>query len=113
MISVAESIAPHTTNERQKQKLAEQVTARLGADLTRLAIVLSGLSFKLNTGYMREAPDRTLIEAIWTAGGKDKAFDPQAMEACMAIFGPLDDMHYCATKEKALDSADCLVICTE
>tara|TARA_B100001093_G_scaffold476030_1_gene502057 strand:- start:133 stop:357 length:225 start_codon:yes stop_codon:yes gene_type:complete len=22
-------------------------------------------------------------------------------------------MHYCATKEEALDSADCLVICTE
>ena len=34
MISVAESIAAHTTNERQKQKLAEQITARLSADLT-------------------------------------------------------------------------------
>ena len=42
-----------------------------------------------------------------------KAFDPQAMEACEAIYGPRDDMHYCATKEEALDDADCLVICTE
>ena len=105
--------AVHTTNECQKQKLAKQVTARLGADLTGRTIAVWGLSFKPNTDDMREAPSRTLIEAIWAAGGKVKAFDPQAMEACKAIFGPRDDMHYCATKEEALDSADCLVICTE
>ena len=105
--------AVHNTNERQKQKLAEQVTARLGADLTGRTIAVWGLSFKPNTDDMREAPSRVLIEAIWSAGGKVKAFDPQAMDACEAIYGPRDDMHYCATKEEALDSADCLVICTE
>ncbi len=105
--------AVHTTNECQKQKLAKQVTARLGADLTGRTIAVWGLAFKPNTDDMREAPSRTLIEAIWAAGGKVKAFDPKAMEACKAIYGPRDDMHYCATKEEALDSADCLVICTE
>ena len=35
------------------------------------------------------------------------------MEACESIYGPRDDMHYCATKEQAFDDADCLVICTE
>lgn len=105
--------AVHNTNERQKQKLAEQVTARLGADLTGRTIAVWGLSFKPNTDDMREAPSRVLIEAIWSAGGKVKAFDPQAMDACEAIYGPRDDMHYCVTKEEALDSADCLVICTE
>ena len=105
--------AMHATNERQKQKLAEQVTARFGADLTGRTIAVWGLSFKPNTDDMREAPSRVLIEAIWAAGGQVKAFDPQAMEACEAIFGPRDDMHYCATKEEALDGADCLVICTE
>ena len=65
--------AVHATNECQKQKLVEQVTARLGADLTERTIAVWGLSFKPNT----------------------------------------DDMHYCATKEQALDDADCLVICTE
>ena len=105
--------AVHNTNERQKQKLAERVTARLGADLTGRTIAVWGLSFKPNTDDMREAPSRVLIETIWSAGGKVKAFDPQAMDACEAIYGPRDDMHYCATKEEALDSADCLVICTE
>ena len=105
--------AVHTTNERQKQKLAEQVTARFGADLTGRTIAVWGLSFKPNTDDMREAPSRVLIEAIWAAGGQVKAFDPQAMEACEAIYGAREDIHYCATKEEALDSADCLVICTE
>ena len=105
--------AVHNTNERQKQKLAEQVTARLGADLMGRTIAVWGLSFKPNTDDMREAPSRVLIETIWSAGGKVKAFDPQAMDACEAIYGPRDDMHYCATKDEALDNADCLVICTE
>ena len=105
--------AVHTTNERQKQKLAEQVTARLGADLTGLTIAVWGLSFKPNTDDMREASSRVLIEAIWAAGGQVKAFDPQAMRACEAIYGSRGDMYYCATKEEALDNADCLVICTE
>jgi UDPglucose 6-dehydrogenase len=105
--------AVHATNERQKQKLVEQVTARLGADLTERTIAVWGLSFKPNTDDMREAPSRVLIEAIWSAGGQVKAFDPQAMGACESIYGPRDDMHYCATKEQALADADCLVICTE
>ena len=105
--------AVHNTNERQKQKLVEQVIARFGADLTNRTVAVWGLSFKPNTDDMREAPSRVLIEAVWRAGGKVKAFDPQAMEACEAIYGPRDDMNYCATKEEALDNADCLVICTE
>ena len=105
--------AVHNTNERQKQKLAAQVMARLGADLTGRTIAVWGLSFKPNTDDMREAPSRVLIEAIWAAGGKVKAFDPQAMDACESIYGPRDDIHYCTTKDEALDDADCLVICTE
>jgi len=105
--------AVHNTNERQKQKLAEQVIARFGADLAGRTVAVWGLSFKPNTDDMREAPSRVLIEAVWAAGGKVKAFDPQAMKACEAIYGPRDDMHYCATKDEALDNADCLVICTE
>ena len=41
---------------------------------------------------MREAPSWKVIEAIWAAGGKVKVFDPQAMEACKAIYGPRGDM---------------------
>ena len=105
--------AVHNTNQRQKQKLAEQVMARFGADLTDRTVAVWGLSFKPNTDDMREAPSRVLIEAIWEAGGKVKAFDPQAMGACEVIYGPREDMRYCTTKEEALENADCLVICPE
>jgi UDPglucose 6-dehydrogenase len=40
---------------------------------------LWGLAFKPNTDDMREAPSRVLMEAIWAAGGKVQAFDPEAM----------------------------------
>ena len=56
--------AVHATNERQKQKLVEQVAAQLGADLTGRTIAVWGLSFKPNTDDMREAPSRVLIEAV-------------------------------------------------
>ena len=77
--------AVHTTNECQKQKLAEQVNARWGSELTGRTIAVCGLPFAPNTEDMREAPNRTLIEDIWAVAGKVKAFDPQAMEACKAI----------------------------
>jgi len=62
---------------------------------------------------MREAPSRVLVEAIWAAGGRVKAFDPQAMTACEQLYGQREDMTYCDSKEDAIDDADCLVICTE
>jgi UDPglucose 6-dehydrogenase len=105
--------AVHDTNQRQKNKLPERVLARLGSDLTGKTIAVWGLSFKPNTDDMREAPSRQLIETIWSCGGKVQAYDPEAMAACEALYGPRDDMAYCQSKDAALDGADCLVICTE
>ena len=47
--------AVHDTNQRQKNKLAERVMARLGANLTGKQSP-SGVTFKPNTDDMREAP---------------------------------------------------------
>lgn len=105
--------AVHDTNQRQKHKLADRVLARLGTDLSGKTIAVWGLSFKPNTDDMREAPSRVLIEAIWQAGGRVQAFDPEAMTACHAIYGDRPDMVYTEHKEAALDGAECLVICTE
>ncbi len=105
--------AVHDTNQRQKNKLAERVMQRLGANLTGKTVAVWGLSFKPNTDDMREAPSRFLLENIWSCGGKVRAYDPEAMEACAAIYGERDDIEYVANKDAALDGADCLVICTE
>ena len=105
--------AVHTTNERQKQKLSDRILSRLGPDLTGRTVAVWGLAFKPNTDDMREAPSRALMEAIWAAGGRVVAFDPEAMDNCQTIYGERDDLHYAENKEAALDGADCLAICTE
>ncbi|TIX92540.1 MAG: UDP-glucose/GDP-mannose dehydrogenase family protein, partial [Mesorhizobium sp.] len=74
---------------------------------------LWGLAFKPNTDDMREAPARTLMEALWQAGANVQAYDPEAMQECQAIYGLRDDLLLCGTKEAALRGADALLICTE
>jgi len=105
--------AVHAANENQKRKLSDRVLGRFGADLSGRTIAVWGLSFKPNTDDMREAPSRVLMESVWAAGGHIKAYDPQAMEVCAAIYGERNDLTYTPTKEDAIDGADCLVICTE
>jgi UDPglucose 6-dehydrogenase len=62
---------------------------------------------------MREASSRVLMEALWQAGAKVQAYDPEAMEECQRIYGNRDDLALVGTKESALKGADALVICTE
>ncbi|MNE34404.1 UDP-glucose 6-dehydrogenase TuaD [compost metagenome] len=62
---------------------------------------------------MREAPSRILMEALWKAGAKVQAYDPEAMEETQRIYGSRDDLSLCGTKEAALKGADALMIVTE
>ena len=105
--------AVHDTNQRQKNKLAERVMERLGANLEGKTIAVWGLAFKPNTDDMREAPSRFLLENIWSCGGNVRAFDPEAMDACHALYGDREDITYVDSKDEALEGADCLVVCTE
>ena len=105
--------AVHVTNENQKRKLFSLITSRFGGDLSGHTIGLWGLSFKPNTDDMREAPSTVLIDAILQSGGRVKAYDPQAMEACRALYGERAEIEYASNKEAAIAGADCLVICTE
>jgi UDPglucose 6-dehydrogenase len=62
---------------------------------------------------MREAPSRTLIEALWEAGAKVQAYDPVAMDETRRIYGTRDDLALASNKYSVLEGADALVICTE
>lgn len=105
--------AVEAVNHRQKKKLFEYITKHFGDDLSGKMFALWGLSFKPNTDDMREAPSRVLMEALWSAGAKVQAFDPEAMEETQRIYGNRKDLQLMGTKEAALNSADALVICTE
>ena len=72
-----------------------------------------GLAFKPNTDDMREAPSRTVIEALWKEGATVKAYDPVAMEEAARIYGERDDLKYAANPEEAIIGADALVVLTE
>lgn len=100
-------------NAAQKDKLFEYINKHFNGDLNGKVFALWGLSFKPNTDDMREAPSRTLMEALWAKGAKVQAYDPVAMDETQHIYGLRDDLRLVGTKEAALENADALVICTE
>lgn len=100
-------------NFRQKEKLFAKISKHYNGDLKGKTIALWGLAFKPNTDDMRDAPSRTLMEALWEAGAKVKAFDPVAWETTEEIYGKRDDLLICDDPMEALKDADGLAINTE
>jgi UDPglucose 6-dehydrogenase len=107
--------AVESVNNRQKTTLFKKLARHFGgeAHLRGKTFAVWGLSFKPNTDDMREAPSRTLTEALWRAGARVQAHDPVAMEEARRIYGERGDLSLFADKYDALDGADALVICTE
>ncbi|KAF0189221.1 MAG: UDPglucose [Desulfobulbaceae bacterium] len=100
-------------NARQKMAMFAKINHHFKGDLQGKTFAVWGLSFKPNTDDMREAPSRVLMEALWQAGAKVQAFDPEAMNECQRIYGRHDSLTLVGTKESALRNADALVIVTE
>lgn len=121
LIRTAESIgynaeilkSVEAVNYRQKEKLFEKINNHFNGDLKDKTFALWGLSFKPNTDDMREAPSRVLMEALWSAGAKVQAYDPEAMQECQRIYGQKEDLTLMGTQESALKDADALIIVTE
>ncbi|MGM8227463.1 UDP-glucose dehydrogenase family protein [Cellvibrio sp. ARAG 10.3] len=105
--------AVESRNNEQKTTLFKKIDKHFSGDLKGKTFAIWGLSFKPNTDDMREAPSRVLMEALWNAGAKVQAYDPEAMEETQRIYGNRDDIILCGTKEGALKGADALVIVTE
>ena len=104
--------AVEAVNARQKQVLFDKIREEFG-DVSGRTFALWGLAFKPNTDDMREASSRTLMEALWDAGARVRAYDPVAMDECRRIYGEREDLVLCETAEAALEGADALVVVTE
>ena len=100
-------------NKRQKQLLFRKIHAFFAGDLKGKTIAVWGLAFKPNTDDMREAPARELLEALWAAGAKVRAYDPVAMGEARRIYGERPDLALVDSAEAALDGADALALVTE
>jgi UDPglucose 6-dehydrogenase len=104
--------AVEQVNNAQKQTLHAKLKKHLGS-LEGKTIGVWGLSFKPRTDDMREAPSRTLIEAIWADGGKVRAYDPIAMDEARRIYGSRADFELVNSPMDAAKDADALAVVTE
>ena len=108
--------AVENVNDFQKTRLFDKVETYFGGDLAGKQIAVWGLAFKPNTDDMRDAPSRSLIEALWAAGATVTAYDPEAMLEAQRIY-PVEvgdgRLTLVADADDALSGADALVICTE
>lgn len=105
--------AVEAVNQRQKQTLFTKLANAFDGDLKGRTIAIWGLSFKPNTDDMRDAPSRTLMKALWEAGARVQAYDPEAMGETRRIYGERDDLMLAGDRIQAVKGADALVICTE
>src|SRR3569832_1256182 len=84
--------AVESVNKRQKELLFEKMSKHFRGELKGKTIALWGLAFKPGTDDMREAPTRVLLEQLWQAGAKVRAFDPAAMKETKRIYGERADL---------------------
>ena len=105
--------AVEAVNQRQKTVLFAKMQRHFNNDLRGRTFALWGLAFKPGTDDMREAPSRTLLEALWEAGATVQAYDPAAMNEVRRLYGERADFRLCEQPLAALENADALVIMTE
>jgi UDPglucose 6-dehydrogenase len=105
--------AVEEVNRRQKERLFQKINEYFDGELEGKTFALWGLAFKPNTDDMRDAPSRTLMEALWAAGARVQAYDPVAQDEAKRIYGDHDGLLLADTPEAALQGADALVVVTE
>jgi UDPglucose 6-dehydrogenase len=105
--------AVESVNRKQKEVLFQKISRHYGGDVRGKTFAVWGLAFKPNTDDMREAPSRTLIEALWQAGANVRVYDPVALHETKRIYGDRPDLVLAKSAEDALTGADALTIVTE
>lgn len=105
--------AVEAVNRQQKSKLFELISRHLDGKLAGRTVALWGLAFKPNTDDMREASSRRLMEQLWDAGAKVRAFDPEAREEAQRLYGDRADLVLCEHAMDVLQGADVLAVVTE
>lgn len=105
--------AVEAVNEAQKRVLFHKIERHFGGRLAGKTLAIWGLSFKPDTDDMREAPARTLMEALWAAGARVRAYDPAAMEEARRLYGRRSDLELADDPYRAAEGADALALVTE
>src|SRR5262249_26662760 len=102
--------AVETANDTRKRAMARKVSNAFGGVLRGKTVAVLGLTFKLNTDDMREAPSIPLITALQDMGARVRVYDPVGMEQAKQV---LADVTYCRGPYDCVEEADAVVIVTE
>jgi UDPglucose 6-dehydrogenase len=105
--------AVESVNDRQKEVLVEKMRQHFGERLKGRTVALWGLAFKPNTDDMREAPSRTIIDRLFQAGARVRAYDPVASAEAKRIYDGRADFELARNAYEAVEGADALAIVTE
>jgi UDPglucose 6-dehydrogenase len=81
LLSAVESV-----NAAQKQVIFKRIHNFFDGRLAGVTVALWGLAFKPNTDDMREASSRVLMESLWAAGARVRAYDPVAMGEAARLY---------------------------
>jgi UDPglucose 6-dehydrogenase len=104
--------AVESVNASQKEVLVNKMKRHF-PELRGRTLALWGLAFKPNTDDMREAPSRTVIDMLFQAGARVRAYDPIAASEARRIYGERADFLLCKNAYEAAQGADALAIVTE
>ncbi len=96
--------AARITNANQKRLFISNIMKFYNYNIEDISFAIWGLSFKPNTGDLREAPSNTIIDTLIRYGASIKAYDPKAVNS---------SIKQQKTKEDALIGSNALIICTE
>ncbi|MBA3487887.1 MAG: UDP-glucose/GDP-mannose dehydrogenase family protein [Lysobacter sp.] len=105
--------AVEAVNEEQKSHLFQLIQRHYQGSVAGKTFAVWGLAFKPNTDDMRLASSCRLLEQLWAAGARVRAFDPEAQAEARRMFGERDDLVLCDSAEAALEGADALAVVTE
>jgi UDPglucose 6-dehydrogenase len=105
--------AVESVNARQKEVLVAKMRQHFGERLEGRTIALWGLAFKPNTDDMREAPSRTIIDRLFQAGARVRAYDPVAAAEAKRIYAGHESFELARNAYEAVEGADALAIVTE
>src|SRR3977135_10106 len=99
-----------SVNDNRKRAMARKVSNAVGSSLRGKTIAVLGLTFKPDTGDMRESPSIPLVTGLLDMGAKVRAHDPVGMEQARK---ELPDIEYVDDPYACVRGADAMVIVTE
>jgi UDPglucose 6-dehydrogenase len=98
-------------NDQQRLDFISRIIEHFEGSIEGYTFAVWGLAFKPRTDDLREAPSKTIIEALLNLGGKIRAFDPKATETAKQVFG--NSIEYFDSAYQALEGADAMLLLTE